>query len=206
MLDAITAWFGALDPAWLYVALFVAAYVENIVPPVPGDTVVVFAAWLVGRTNHDLGAVLLATTAGSEAGFMTFYAFGRLIDPDYFVRRNFRLLPAQSFLQARRWFERWGYWVVLLNRFLSGVRSVISIVCGMYRLSWVRVLALSTVGCLVWNALLVGAGFMLGSNWKSIEGIFRRYNQILLAAAGLTLVAWWLRARHRKKQRSATGD
>jgi len=199
MLDAITNSFAALDPAWLYAALFLAAYVENVLPPIPGDTVVVFAAWLVGRTSHDFWPVFLATTAGSEAGFMTLYALGRLIDPDFFARRKFRLLPPESFALARQWFERWGYWVVILNRFLSGVRSVVSVVCGMYRLSWIRVLVLSTAGCAVWNGLLIGAGFLLGSNWKAIEGIFRRYNQILLAGAALALVVWWLRARRRRK-------
>jgi len=199
MLEAVTNWFAVLDPVWLYTALFVAAYLENILPPVPGDTVVVFAAWLVGRTTHDFGAVFLATTAGSQAGFMTYYALGRLIAPDYFERRNFRLLPAESFVRARRWFERWGYWVVLVNRFLSGVRSVISIVCGMYRMSWLRVLVLSSAGAAVWNGMLIGAGFLLGSNWKAIEGILQKYNQALLAAAGLAALGLWLRARRRAR-------
>ena len=41
MLDAITEYFASLSAGWFYVALFLSAYIENVVPPVPGDTVTV---------------------------------------------------------------------------------------------------------------------------------------------------------------------
>ena len=41
-----------LDPKWLYPVLLVSSYVENIFPPLPGDTVTVFGAYLVGRGGN----------------------------------------------------------------------------------------------------------------------------------------------------------
>jgi membrane protein DedA with SNARE-associated domain len=195
MLDAITEYFASLSAGWFYVALFLSAYIENVVPPVPGDTVTVFAAYIVGRTQERFLGVFLSTTLGSVAGFMTLYLLGRLIHPEYFVRKDFRFFPASQFQKAGQWYSRWGYWVILFNRFLSGVRSVISVVAGIYRLSWSRVLLLTTLSCLVWNGLLIWAGYALGSNWRVIEEVFRQYNRILLIAAALLIVVWLIRRR-----------
>jgi len=195
MLDSITEYFASLSAGWFYVALFLSAYIENVVPPVPGDTVTVFAAYIVGRTQERFLGVFISTTLGSVAGFMTLYVLGRLIHPEYFVRKNFRLFPASQFKKAGRWYSRWGYWIILLNRFLSGIRSVISVVAGIYRLSWLRVLILTTISCLVWNGLLIWAGYALGANWRVIEEIFAQYNRILLIGASLLLVGWLIRNR-----------
>jgi membrane protein DedA with SNARE-associated domain len=165
MLDSITNYFMSLSAGWFYLALFVSAYVENIFPPVPGDTVTVFAAYMAGRSQERFFGIFLASTLGSVAGFMTYYWIGRQVDPDYFIRRNFRFLPASRFESAGRWFRRYGHWVILLNRFLSGVGSVISIVTGLYRIPWLRVLILCSAGCSLWNLLLIWAGYLLGSNW-----------------------------------------
>ncbi len=193
MLESITNYFAGLEPGWLYVALFISSYVENIFPPIPGDTVTVFAAYLVGRSNQNIIGVMAATTAGSSAGFMTYYALGRLIHPDYFVRRNFRFLPASSMERAGKWFRRWGSWVILLNRFFSSFRAVVSIVAGMYRLPWLPVFLLSLISCALWNSLLIWAGYLLGSNWAAVEIILTQYSRALLAAAAVLATIWILR-------------
>jgi membrane protein DedA with SNARE-associated domain len=191
MLESITNYFAGLDPGWLFVALFLCAYIENIFPPVPGDTVTVFAAYLVGRSDQSIIGIMIATSTGSMAGFMTYYALGRLIHPEYFVRKNLRFLPASSIERAGKWFKRYGYWIVFLNRFFSGVRSVISLVTGMYRLPWLRVLILSGIGCAIWNGLLIWMGYLLGANWILIERILKQYNRGLLALALLLAVIWF---------------
>ncbi len=202
MLESITNYFISLDPAWLYVALFVCAYIENIFPPIPGDTVTVFAAYLVGRSSQNIAGILLATTAGSSAGFMTYYALGRLIHPEYFTSKNFRFLPASSIERAGKWFRRFGYWVILLNRFLSSFRAVISLVAGMYRLPWLRVFILSCISCFIWNGMLIWAGYLLGSNWPLIEHIMAQYSRALLLVVVLLVAIWFVRRKMTRGQKN----
>ena len=195
MLDALILYFEHLSPGWLYFALFLSSYIENIVPPVPGDTVLVFAAYLVGRSQRHLLGVFVSTTVGSAAGFMTYYALGRWVGQDYFLKKNFRFLPAQSIIKAGNWFRRYGYWILLANRFLSGIRSVISIVAGIYMLPWLWVLALALVSCGVWNGVLIWIGYALGQNWKLIEDILRQYNRFLLTTLILAGGFWLVRRK-----------
>ena len=193
MLDAVTDYFSSLSPGWLYFAVFLSSYVENIFPPIPGDTVTVFAAYLVGRSQKHFMGIFCATTLGSVAGFMTYYVLGRMLQPDYFLRKSFRFLPASSFQKAGDWVKRYGYWIVLSNRFLSGIRSVISIVSGFYRLPWIQVLILASVSCAVWNGLLIWAGYLLGANWRNIDHILQQYQRVLLTALALVAGFWILR-------------
>jgi len=195
MLESITQYFAGLEPGWLYVALFVCSYVENVFPPVPGDTVTVFAAYLLGRSNHDAVGIMLATTAGSSAGFMTYYVLGRLVQQEYLMRRNFWFFPAAAIEKAGVWFRRYGYWIVFLNRFFSGVRSVISMVSGMYRLPWIPVFLFATAGCAIWNGLLIWAGYTLGVNWMMVERILGQYNKALMLLAVLAAALWLFRKK-----------
>ena len=206
MLEAITAYIATLSPGWFYFALLLSSFVENVVPPIPGDTVTVFAAYVVGRSQQRFLGVFLATTLGSTAGFMALYTVGRLVPRDYFIRRDFRFLPASSFAGAERWFQRYGYWIVLANRFLSGIRSVISVVCGLYRLPWQRVLVLCCVGCAIWNLLLIWAGYLLGANWILVEKIMSRYSRAVFIFAVLAVGLWLFGKRRRQARQSARGE
>ncbi len=195
MLDSIVNFVSRLSIQWFYCAVFLSSFIENIFPPVPGDTVTVFAAYFAGRTQLGFLGIFIATNLGSIAGFMTYYTLGRLIHPEYFERKNYRFFPASSFKTAGDWFKRYGYWIILFNRFLSGVRSVISIVCGIYRLPWMRVLIVTAIGCSIWNGLLLWAGYLLGSNWRRIDYIMQHYSRILFIAALVAGLIWLLRNR-----------
>jgi membrane protein DedA with SNARE-associated domain len=195
MVEYVTDFFGSLSPAWFYFALFTCAYIENVFPPIPGDTVTVFGAYIVARSQQKVLGVFVATTLGSMAGFMTYYAVGRLVPLRYFTEGKVWFLPAASVRKAGDWFQRFGYWLILGNRFLSGIRSVISIVAGVYRLPWPRVLVLATIGCAVWNALLIWTGYFLGANWRVVEELLREYTRFVLILLVLLACGWLLRRK-----------
>ncbi len=197
MMEAIIEHFSSMSPGLLFISLFALSFLENTIPPIPGDTAVVFAAYLVGRSQQHLLGVLCSTTLGSVAGFMAYYLLGRLVPSDYFMRRDFRWFPAKNFQKTEEWFQRYGYWILLANRFLSGVRSFISLVSGLSRLPWPRVLALSLISCAVWNTILIGAGYMLGENWRMIENVLQQYSRVLLVALLLLVVVWFVRKKKR---------
>jgi membrane protein DedA with SNARE-associated domain len=198
MIESLANYVASLTPFWFYSFLFASAYVENVFPPVPGDTVTVFAAYLAGRSRGSFAGVFASTTLGSICGFMTYYLLGRLIPRDYFLRKNIRFLPASSFSTASSWFEKYGYWVVLLNRFFSGVRSAISIVCGLLRLPWLAVMVLAGIGCALWNGILIYGGYVAGTNWQLVDKLVQEYSKVMLTVLAIVLVFWWFRRRWRR--------
>ena len=59
---------------------------------------------------------------------MLLVMIGRLLEREFFMKKNYRFFSAHSIVTAEQWFDRYGYFVVLANRFLPGIRSVISLV------------------------------------------------------------------------------
>ena len=189
--------------AVLYGFLFVSAIVENLFPPIPGDTITAFGAFLVGTGRLNYFIVYATTTVGSVIGFMCLHFAGRLLEREFFIARNYRFFSSESIVSAERWFGKYGYFVVLANRFLPGIRSVISIVSGISELNPGRVFILSLVSALVWNLIWIHIGYTLGNNWDVVRSEAARLMKHYNLAAGIlllcTVVFFLLRRKFRKR-------
>jgi membrane protein DedA with SNARE-associated domain len=188
------AWMKALSPVWAYLTLLVVAYGENVLPPIPGDMVVVFAGYMAGIGQLHLGLVIFLSTVGGALGFMTMYAVGYKLGRAVLNPDRLQWLPQKGFDRAQRWLQQYGYGVIAANRFLSGARSVISLTAGMFRMEAARTAWWCTVSALVWTGLISYAGYAVGENWGLVVQYLRAYGRIVLTvlvllAAGVG--AWW---------------
>ena len=61
MLEFIEKLFDQIDPLVAYLVLFLSAILENIIPPVPGDTVVIVGAYLVSIGQLNFWGVYIST-------------------------------------------------------------------------------------------------------------------------------------------------
>jgi membrane protein DedA with SNARE-associated domain len=71
--------------------------------------------------------------------------------------------------RLRRFFDRWGGVTVFVFRFMPLGRTVISIPAGLLHMPFWRFVAYTTAGSLVWNTILVGVGFWLGTTFETID-------------------------------------
>lgn len=197
-------WVASLPPMWAYAVILIIAYGENIVPPIPGDMVVVFGGYLAGLGQLNFFTVWLLSTIGGALGFMSMYYMGRRMGNALYDPNRFRWLPKKQMEKARDWLERWGFWVVLANRFLSGARSVISLTVGMAKKNPYQTTVLSSVSALVWTGLIIYGGYAVGENWQIIGEYIRTWGYVILALTAVALLIWGGR-RFIARQKSA-GD
>ena len=202
--DLVYGWLAALPAVGVYVAVFVVGYLENVVPPVPGDVALVVGGMIAAASaGVALPAVIALATLAGGLGFMTVYAVGRragvaLLDPD-----RYRWLPKRDIERARVAIGNRGQAVVLANRFLPGLRAVIGLAVGMTRLPAPRVAVLATASSAVWSSLVVGMGFAFVDRREVILrvlGTFERVGIVLLAALGAAAAVWVVRARRRRRE------
>jgi membrane protein DedA with SNARE-associated domain len=193
-------WMQTVAPLWVYAALLFVAYLENVVPPIPGDMVIVFGGYLAGMGHVSFVIVVILGTVGGLLGFMTMYYLGRrfgdvALDPD-----RMRWLPKARIYRARRWLWRWGYILVAANRFLSGLRSVISLTVGAARMNARLTAGFALFSAFVWTLTIAYAGMLLGENWDEVSVYLSQYGRFVLAIIAL-LVLWQMilaiRARRR---------
>lgn len=197
----ILQWMVALPPLWAYLIILVVSYGENIVPPIPGDVVVVFGGYLVAVGKLDFFVVVMLSTIGGALGFMTMYAVGRKIEEAVMDPDRLRWIPKEQIARAERWLERWGYGIIAANRFLSGLRSVISITVGMAHTDPWKTALFATLSALVWTILIAYGGYAVGENWEIVLVYLRDYGRVivgLIAVVALVQFLRWWRGRRKK--------
>lgn len=198
MIESILSITENLNRLYGYPVLCVCAFIENIVPPIPGDTVIIFGGYLTGIGRFNIIGVVLSTTVGSFAGFMVIFFLGRLLGKKFSLDKNVCFFSRNNFLKVSGWFEKYGYAVVLGNRFLSGARSVISLCAGITNLHASKVALYSFVSCFVWNLMLVTAGYKVGENWEIISEFLKKYNIIVLCVLILLLIGVVIKKMNKK--------
>jgi membrane protein DedA with SNARE-associated domain len=204
-LDRFLNLFDTLPNSLLYLLLGVSAFVENIFPPIPGDTITAFGAFLVGTRKLDFVGVYLSTTLGSLAGFMALFRIGNLLGRKFFIERDYKFFSAQNIIQAEEWFRKYGYFLILLNRFFPGIRSIISLAGGISKLGTLRVALLALISAGAWNLIWIAIGYSLGNNWEIVKEkmgtILFQYNLFFLLLAALVVLIFLLRMLRKKRKR-----
>ncbi len=199
-LDSIVTLLNQTDPSYLYFTLFFFAFAENLFPPTPSDLVIAFGGSLVGIGKLGFAATVLAATLGSTAGFIVMYFIGFFLGKKLIDARKPSFLPFDKIMVAERWFAKYGYGLVVANRFLSGTRAVISFFVGLSELPVAITLPLCALSALLWNSLLVYAGSIFGHNWKQLEQYLDIYGTVIAILVVLVIVSmvarYFVRRRH----------
>ncbi len=197
-MDGIQNFFLSLEGVGGYLFLFLSSMCENLFPPMPGDTFVVLGAFLVGRGQMMFLPAYIATTMGSLTGFMLMYSVGLFYGRRFFDRRGGRFFSKERLERLETWFDRYGFGIIAVNRFLSGFRSIVAIGAGVAKMRWGIVFVLGLVSCLLWNGLLMGAGIWIGENWKTIV---KNYQIFTFSVICLILIVVCIKKRIRRKDR-----
>ncbi len=191
-----------LDPIWVYAAIASIAYIENFFPPFPSDVVVAASGALIifGKINFVIA--LLTASIGSTLGFLTMYQIGKWLDIKVIEQGKIKFLPLDKVHVVEGWFARYGYGVVIANRFLSGTRAVVAFFAGMSHLKYIPTLILSFLSSVVWDVLLLYFGYSLGEHWQDITIYLDLYGKVITAIIVLVLVVVILYQMYRKRKNS----
>lgn len=198
-LDEIVQWIYTLSPLSVLSVFFWVAYLENIIPPIPGDLLVVFGGYLAAEGVVTLPSLLIVTVIASVLGFMSMYAIGSYWG--YQIEQNrrvwvTRIFGKKYFERGKRWMYKWGQGVILANRFLTGTRSVIALTAGIYRTKVNYTIFNAAVSSLLWNMLLLGAGWVVNENWEAIGGYLSLYGWTIMGILALAILVRFLYVRY----------
>ena len=193
-----------LDPALIILAVFAIALLENVFPPFPSDVLVVAAGSLVGLGTVGFAEVLIAAAIGSSVGFVVMYFVGKWFGHRILAAGRIPFIPPEAVGTVHGWFERYGYWLIIANRFLSGTRAVVAFFAGMSDLKLGPTIALSFVSSLFWNAILVTSGYVLGNNWERVGFYLSTYSQVVTGVVVLVVIVLVIRYFSTRKGRQGS--
>ena len=188
MFEDILNSISSFTPFWIYVTLFLFAFVENVFPPSPSDLVVVIGGSLVSTGVINFAPAVLLTTIGSVIGFMILFYFGSTVDRKVVHSGKYKYIPVDAIEKVELWFKKYGYYVIVANRFMPGTRSVISFFSGMSSLNVKKTLILATTSALVWNALIIYLGYIFGNNLSVVDKYLSTYSSIAISITVVVVI------------------
>lgn len=195
-------WIEALSPLSIYLIFASVAYLENIVPPIPGDVLVVFGGYLAAEQIIGFTLILAITTVSSVFGFMSMYAFGAYFGEMIETYRNrfwlMRFIDVKYYDRGKLWMNNWGQLVILSNRFLAGTRTVISIIAGVTNTNAYTTLISSAISSLLWNFILLAFGWVVHENWQTIGHYLNIYGWIIIAAIIIAVISRIIYKKYKK--------
>jgi membrane protein DedA with SNARE-associated domain len=181
---------------WAMPVLAGAAAVEYLFPPFPGDTVTLAGAVLARLGDWSIPLVFTTLLAGNLAGAMADYLVGRLLGPKRLLKMKRFAGQAAALNKVLTGFRRYGPALLVVNRFLPGIRALFFVAAGMAGLKPLPVFLYAGLSAALWTALLLGAGFLVGDNLPLLETLFARYFQVVwvVIIVGAAILLWrWSR-------------
>jgi membrane protein DedA with SNARE-associated domain len=197
--ESLAAWVQDVIQSFGYAGVALLMLVENLFPPIPSEVILPLTGFLIEEGSLMFLPALVVATTGSLVGALIIYALGRWGGRELILRHGRVLRLKEADLdRADDWFDRYGGAVVLFGRMVPGVRSLLSVPAGLSEMPLGRFVLLTTLGSGAWNALLIGAGWLLGENWSRVAGVVGSVSNVvlaILAIAAVILGVWWWRSR-----------
>lgn len=203
-LNEVAEWVFTLSPFSIYSVFFIIAYLENIIPPIPGDLLVVFGGYLAAERIVGFANLLLLTSVASVIGFMSMYGIGSYwgyrIDKEGKRFWLMRIIDIKYFDKGKRWMHQWGQWAIVANRFLAGTRSVIALTAGIYRTKINYTILSCFTSSMLWNSVLLGIGWLVHENWQIIGDYLKIYGWVILVGILAFVIVRFLLFRERWRE------
>jgi membrane protein DedA with SNARE-associated domain len=200
---------GPLDH-YGYWAVALLLLLENIgVPVVPGEFALIAGAIFAGTGRAGLNVAIVGVIAmtccfvGAEVG----YAIGRFGGRAVVLRYGRYAFVREHHLdRAEAAVTKYGGVLVLIARFIVGLRELNGIIAGVTGMQARRFLFYNGLGAAVWVAVWVSAGYLAGDHINAIYRDATRYSGYALAAVAILLAAylsWRVWSRRRRGLRAA---
>jgi membrane protein DedA with SNARE-associated domain len=200
MFESILTEISSFSPIWIYITLFLFAFIENVFPPSPSDLVVVVGGTLIATGAIHFIPTLILTSVGTVAGFMVLFYIGSTVDKKVIHAGKLKFIPIDAIDKVEIWFKKYGYGIILANRFMPGTRAVISFFAGLSHLDVKRTIILSTISAFAWNALILYLGYIFGDNVELVDQYLTTYRNIVIGVTLGVVLFFIIRFYFRKKK------
>ena len=168
---------------------------ENATGITPSEIILAFAGWMLIE-SHGLPATFIPVAGlyaglGSAIGASVTYWVARmggrpLVDK---FARMFRIDLAYI-ERIENQCQQWGAGIVLVGRVIPGVRTLVSIPAGLIQMPFPRFFLATFIGAYIWCTVLIGAGYLLGHEWRLISEYITTHLPLVLLSGFLLIAAY----------------
>jgi membrane protein DedA with SNARE-associated domain len=168
--DTVTAAVSSWIAEFGYPAIFVAALLENLFPPIPSEVIFPLVGFVAYHNNLGIIQAIsmgLVGAIGSTVGAIIIYYFSLKIGKPAILRfGSYIKVSEKALLNAESWFQKYGTIAVFSGRMAPAIRELISIPAGIGRMNIMKFIFFTFAGSAVWSVALTLLGYFLGDAWS----------------------------------------
>lgn len=180
-----------------YFGVFLIIFIEALGFPFPAETTLTISGieWTKGAFH--LVPLWIAGCLGNVIGSTIAYGIGRFLGrPIVLYFGRFIGITAARLDKANKHFERYEIAVVIIAKFIAGIRIIVPYLAGINRMKFWVFWPLNAASAIVWSGAFIIAGHYIGILWHRFAPLFHRYLgwSILVAClliAGMIYFKWW---------------
>jgi membrane protein DedA with SNARE-associated domain len=188
-----------------YWAVALLVMVEDFGIPVPGETILIAAAVDAGTGRLNIVLVGIIGFAAAVIGDNIGFAIGRYGGRALVARwGKYVFLTEERLGKTERFFEAHGGKIIVIARFLEGLRQANGIIAGISGMPWLRFVAFNALGAALWVGCWVSIGYFGGRHITTIYDYASRYSLYALIVLAIAAVAW-IALFVRKRRKRADG-
>ncbi len=153
-----------------------------------GETILVIGAFAAYQGYLRLPWVILAAYGGTFLADQLYFYLGRLYGQKILKRRPYW---QNQVGKVQRLLKQFQTALILLFRFLYGLRTVTPFVIGMSAISPRKFLFLNALGAMLWAVVIGSGGYAFGSVLEGLLGNVKKFERIILVLMAVTGAMIW---------------
>jgi len=213
--ETLTGWLSGASLETIYLMIFLASFIEGIIPLMPGDLAAALLAFFAARAGGQLAPTIFVVTTGSILGALVMWWIGRRFGAEWVAHRIGKMGFGKAELQLEAAehrvedaYREYGWIALFVSRFIPGVRAVVPAAAGALRIPLWEVTAIFTIASGLWYGIISWVAFRVGADWATVrdrlEVLARDVGLgAIVAALVLVLVGWRLWRRRRMAHAAA---
>lgn len=175
-------------PRFGYVLVFVVVLLNNLGFPLPGDTIVLGAGFILGKNAFSLWEPMAAATAACFLGGIWAFWIGRRLGHSGIKKVRWLHLTPKRVEWGEHFFKKYGPKTVFFARFIILFPPfAANALAGMAKMRWGTFLLYNITGSAAYSVSYILIGYFFGKRWKLFEA-WLGPAAIYFLAAGLVLV------------------
>jgi membrane protein DedA with SNARE-associated domain len=188
-METIIFWISKYGYAGLYFLLMFGI----IGFPVPDETLLTFAGFLIHRGDLNIVPTFLAAFLGSITGITFSYVIGRSFGLMILKRYGkYVHISEDKIEKAHQWFEKAGRWSLTIGYFIPGIRHLTALVAGSSKLEYSVFSLFAYLGGFIWTITFISIGYYVGENWRSALEEIESHIYIVTIISVLLIIVYLL--------------
>ncbi|MFJ7848647.1 DedA family protein [Peribacillus sp. NPDC097206] len=166
---------------------------------IPAEVVLPLAGYWVYQGEWNLVLTILAGSIGGVTGPLTLYALGKYGGRPLVMKfGKYFLVKEEQLNKAEYFFDKYGAGIAFFGRFVPGIRTAISLPCGILKMNIWKFMLYTYLAMLPVTTIYVYLGYKLGPQWEQAGAIFAQYANFLLIPIVLIVIWLFFKAKKRK--------